>query len=206
MTGLSTETEFLEKNIVKKGGTQKSLDAFARAVPDFRALAHLSPSEYINHAWNNFVNDPNYTSNLNGKVFEYCLISLLINRGILPIYVEAKAAFVPNVNFDLLLYSKECPIVLSAKTSLRERYKQADLEAIALKYVHRKAKCYLITLHEAEASSVSKKIKTGDVIGVDEVVLAHTAQMDGLIEDLLKYDFQYGGQVDVIQASCVVGD
>lgn len=125
---MGTEREFLERNIVKTGGTQKALDALSRAVPDFTKMADLQPSEFMRHAWKNFTNDPEYSSNLNGKVFEYCLVAILINKGILPIYVEAKAAFVPNVNFDLLLYSKECPIVISAKTSLRERYKQAILK------------------------------------------------------------------------------
>ena len=43
----------------------------------------------------------------------------------------------------------------------RERYKQADLEAIALKYVHRKALSYLVTLEANEAKSVKAKIKSG---------------------------------------------
>ena len=100
---------FLAKGIVKVGGTQKALDAFAIAEPDFRSKADLLPSEYIKQTWGRFVGHPEYSSNLNGKVFEYCLISLLMNKGILPIYVEAKAAFVPNVNFDLLLYSQRMP-------------------------------------------------------------------------------------------------
>lgn len=201
---MGTEYEFLEKGIVKRGGTQKALDAFSVAEPDFRSKANLLSSEYIRDVWSAFINHPDHNSNLNGKVFEYCLISLLINKGILPIYVEAKAAFVPNVNFDLLLYTKEKPIVISAKTSLRERYKQADLEAIALKYVHRKAECYLLTLHEKEAASVNKKIKTGDVIGINEVILADTPRMDQFITELLALDFEKAGQVNIVSASSVI--
>jgi len=40
---------------------------------------------------------------------------------------------------------------LTIKTSLRERYKQADLEGLALKQVYRKSKTYLITLSGQES-------------------------------------------------------
>lgn len=74
------------------------------------------------------------------------------------------------------------PICISAKTSLRERYKQADLEAIALKYVHRRALCYLVTLDISEAKKVKEKIKSGDVIGLDKVVVATSDEFNDLIE------------------------
>lgn len=81
--------------------------------------------------------------------------------------MNAKVAFVPNVIYDLMFYTSERgPICWSVKTSLRERYKQADLEAIALKYVHRKALSYLITLEENEAKSVKAKIKSGALLGL----------------------------------------
>ena len=70
------------------------------------------------------------------------------------------------------------------KTSLRERYKQADLESIALKYVHRKALSYLITLDEKEANGVKNKIVSGDVIGLDNVIVATNPEFDELILEL----------------------
>ena len=92
-------------------------------------------------------------------IFEYILATLFVREGILPLYLSAKVAFVPNVIYDLMLFTSERgPICLSAKTSLRERYKQADLESIALKYVHRKALSFLLTLEENEAKSVKKKL------------------------------------------------
>lgn len=76
--------------------------------------------------------------------------------------MSAKVAFVPNVIYDLMFYTSERgPICISAKTSLRERYKQADLEAIALKYVHRKALSYLVTLQTNEAKIRMKRNNGG---------------------------------------------
>ena len=114
-------------------------------------------------------------------------------------------AFVPNVIFDLMFYTRERgPICWSVKTSLRERYKQADLESIALKYVHRKAFSYLITLDTNEALSVKNKIKTGDVIGLDNVIVATSSEFDKLVSDLKKFDFEDPPTVKVIESNQIV--
>lgn len=119
--------------------------------------------------------------------------------------MSAKVAFVPNVIYDLMFYTAERgPICLSVKTSLRERYKQADLEAIALKYVHRKALSYLITLEEREALGVQNKIKSGDVIGLDEVIVATSPDFDHLINELKKYQFSDPPTVKVIESNQVI--
>jgi hypothetical protein len=121
------------------------------------------------------------------------------------VYLSAKVAFVPNVIYDLMFYSTERgPICISAKTSLRERYKQADLEAIALKYVHRKALSYLVTLGAREAAGVKAKIKTGDVIGLDDVVVATSPEFDDLIRELKNYVFIDPPTVKVIQSTQII--
>ncbi|MFN8358231.1 MAG: hypothetical protein U0Y10_27455 [Spirosomataceae bacterium] len=119
--------------------------------------------------------------------------------------MSAKVAFVPNVIYDLMFYTAERgPICISAKTSLRERYKQADLEAIALKYVHRKALSYLVTLEEREAKGVKQKIKTGDVIGLDNVVVATNSEFDDLINELKEFQFSEPPIVKVIESNQII--
>ena len=168
-------------------------------------IPYNSPSEYVAHLWNTYEAQPNRNSNLNGKLFEYILASLCIREGILPLYMSAKVAFVPNVIYDLMFYSAERgPICWSVKTSLRERYKQADLESIALKYVHRKALSYLITLNETEAAGVKAKIKSGDVIGLDDVIIATKPEFDVLVEELKAFQFEEPPTVKVIQSTQVV--
>ena len=133
------------------------------------------------------------------------MATLLVREGILPIYLSAHVAFVPNVIYDILLYTTaRGPICISAKTSLRERYKQADLEAIALKYVHRKSLSYLITLDEREANSVSNKITTGDVIGLDEVIYVISEKFDDLISSLKEMIFTIPPIVQVITSNQVI--
>ena len=187
------------------GDSTKAGNIFEKLFPDFMQVEYSKPSEYVKMFWDKYENQSERNANLNGKVFEYILASLCIRENILPLYMSAKVAFVPNVIYDLMFYTTEHgPICWSVKTSLRERYKQADLESIALKYVHRKALSYLITLNENEAASVKRKIKTGDVIGLDNVIVATNPEFDELVEELKQLDFEEPPTVKVIESTQVV--
>lgn len=169
----------------------------------FLEIEYEKPSQYIKIYWDKFVQQG--ISNLNGQFFEILISTLLYREQLLPFYLQAKVAFVPNVNFDILLYCKEYgPISLSLKTSLRERYKQADLESIALKYVHRKAQSYLLTMEEHEGVKVKDKIRTGDVIGIDNVIICSLQDIDDLIAKLHTLQFELAGSVDIIQSSQII--
>lgn len=172
---------------------------------NFLDIEYDKPSEYISIYWEAYKIHPEGNNNINGKIFEYILATLCVRENILPIYLSAKVAFVPNVVYDLMFYTAERgPICISAKTSLRERYKQADLEAIALKYVHRKALCYLVTLDASEAKKVKEKIKTGDVIGIDKVVVATSDEFNDLIDELKQYKFSDPPTVKVIESTQII--
>ena len=187
------------------GSNTKAERVFDSLFPSFFDVSYQKPSEYITKYWNKYQAQDEKSNSLNGKIFEYILATLCIREGLLPLYLEAKVAFVPNVEYDLMFYTQERgPICWSAKTTLRERYKQADLESIALKYVHRKALSYLVTLSVDEARSVQQKIKTGDVIGLDAVVVATSSDFDDLVDNLKQYEFEEPPTVQVIQSTQVV--
>ena len=78
------------------------------------------------------------------------------------------------------------------------------MEVIALKYVHRKALSYLITLEEKEARSVKTKIKSGDVIGLDDVIVATTEEFNQLILELKKFEFSQPPTVKVIESNQII--
>jgi hypothetical protein len=187
------------------GKDKKAEIVFDSLFEDFRKVKYKNPSDYINIYWTAFKNHKESNNNLNGKIFEYILATLFVREGLLPLYLSAKVAFVPNVIYDLMFYTAERgPICISAKTSLRERYKQADLEAIALKYVHRKALSYLVTLEENEARSVKEKIKSGDVIGLENVLVASSQDFNELIKELKTYQFSEPPIVKVIESNQVI--
>ncbi|MEZ4852695.1 hypothetical protein [Flavobacterium sp.] len=187
------------------GRDNKAEVIFDSLFPNFLEVDYKKPSEYVQKYWNAYVSHPQGNNNLNGKVFEYILATLCVREGILPLYMSAKVAFVPNVIYDIMFYSLERgPICWSVKTSLRERYKQADLEAIALKYVHRKALSYLITLEEKEAKSVKAKIKSGDVIGLDDVIVATNEEFNDLIKKIKEFEFSEPPTVKVIESNQII--
>lgn len=173
------------KTLKDFAGEGKLLEVFKEVYPDILQEHIISDSDFIARAWSKY---PQGEKSLNGKYFEAILSILFYKKGLLPFFIQANLAFIPNVNFDFVLYSKEYgPIVLSAKTSLRERYKQADLEGMMLRQVYRKSKCFLITLNHSEANSVNQKISNGEVLGIDQVVCADTADFDTLIQSFSAY-------------------
>lgn len=187
------------------GQNSKAETIFDSLFPNFLEVEYSTPSDYIKKYWNAYQKHPDGNNNLNGKIFEYILATLCVRENILPLYMSAKVAFVPNVIYDLMFYTSERgPVCWSAKTSLRERYKQADLEAIALKYVHRKALSYLITLEENEARSVKEKIKSGDIIGLDNVIVATSAEFDALIVQMKQYEFSEPPTLKVIESNQII--
>jgi len=172
--------------------------------PDFRNTSFVTPHEYVEAYWKAYKTaHPSATASLNGNMFEIIIKTLLYKEGVLPYYSQARAAFVPNINYDVLLYSKSEPVSLSLKTSLRERYKQADLEAVALKYVHRKSECYLLTIDKNEASGASAKITSGDILGLNEIVYCFSDELDNLICKLKSRIFSESEKVEVIEGALV---
>lgn len=169
---------------------------------DILTFKYSSESEFIAELWQRY--EANSVS-MNGAVFEGLLATILYKSGVLPLFVQAKLSFVPNVDFDFVAYSREFgPVILSAKTSLRERYKQADLEGMMLRQVHRRSKSYLITLNAKEAKSVNKKIEKGLVLGLDKVVVATEPSFDELIDELKTMHFYRPDKIDVLISSRVI--
>jgi hypothetical protein len=187
------------------GSDTKAGGIFETYFSDFMDIEYDKPSEYVSNLWNKYETNTESNASTNGKIFEYILATLFIREGILPLYMSAKVAFVPNVIYDLMFYTAENgPVCLSVKTSLRERYKQADLESIALKYVHRKALSYLITLSKKEALSLKSKIKSGDVIGLDDVIVATEPEFDHLVDRLKVFILEEPPTVKVIESNLVI--
>ena len=172
------------------------IKVFDEYFSDILMIDITSPSAAITELWSRYPSGK--ASSLNGKVFEGLLATIFYRCGIFPLYVEARLSFVPNVEFDFVAYSKKFgPIILSAKTSLRERYKQADLEGMMVRQMHRKAKSFLITLNSKEARVVNAKIDTGQVLGLDSVVVATDIAFDHLIDDIKMYEYFEPEKIEV---------
>lgn len=184
-----SKTNYLvDYGIMSESSSQSSLSAqlLLSIQPSLETIKIKEPSKYVDFIWNKAEKDDRLTRDVRGKFFELVIASCLIKNGILPFFWQAQLEFVPLANFDLVVYTEERgPIVLSLKTSIRERYKQAEFEAQAMKDVHRRAKNFLVTMERDEAVSLKAKIDSGVLNGIDGVVVGNENSFDELIK-LLK--------------------
>ena len=182
----------------------KICEVFDDIYGDILTIEYASESGLMNDLWARYQSKP-FSNSLNGSVFEGLLATIFHRSNISPIYVQANVSFVPNVDFDFIGYSKEYgPVSLSAKTSLRERYKQADLEGMMLRQVHRKARSFLITLDVPTARTTNRKIETDQVLGLEKVIIATDNSFNELITTLKSLEFYQPEKMDVIKAKRII--
>ena len=203
---MATKNKLREYHIVK--AKSKSSVIFTEHISDdFTTISAASPSKYVKYCWakyESYASTQKQNNAMNGKVFELIIETCLFREKITPMFLQAKVTFVPNVDFDVICFTEEqYPIAISLKTSLRERYKQADLEAIALKYVHRNAKNYLILLKSDETASFKQKLKKGELLGINEVIAADDVEFDEFVDNMKKSKYINPGKVDIITGNLV---
>jgi len=63
---------------------------------------------------------------------------------------------------------------------------------------------YLVTLEANEAKSVKAKIKSGDVIGLDNVIVATSNDFNELMDELKTFKFSEPPTVKVIESNQVI--
>jgi hypothetical protein len=198
------EDYFVKYGILGPNHTSKAAKALRRIQPDLDSVTYSKPSKYVRDMWTQ-VQKSRMSSNMNGVAFELILACVLIKEDLHPFYMGAEVQFVPNAKFDLMFYTHEMgPIVLSAKTSLRERYKQADLEALALRAVYRRSKTFLVTLNDQEARNVQAKIQSGDVTSLNSCIVATKPEFDNLIDELHSYKMIQAPRVPIVDKGRLV--
>ena len=167
---------------------------------------YKSPSVLIKKLWDLYLKNYENNPSTNGRIFEYLICETLAQEGITPFYYQTKFIHVPNCEFDIVFYNNKKPVVLSVKVSLRERYKQADLEGMFLKQVYRQAKQYLITLSKSEVKSNKLKIKSGDIAGIDDFILANQSEYNQFIDKLKKENFCEATKIMPVNSKFYLGE
>lgn len=178
----------------------------AGIVPSLGAVTEPA-SEFISRVWAEVNHPITLANSLRGSVFEILIGLSLVRAGIFPFFRQAEVAFVNNSRFDFLLWEEGWnPISLSIKTSLRERYKQAELEAGALLNVHRKAQNYLITLEADEVDRRRRQLAAAnEFTNLNGLVLASTQEFDELIANLRDRLFSKPLDINPMKNQFVVG-
>ena len=193
---------FLQYGVISNSSVSAAVDVLLEVQKPFDEIKFDKPSKYVESIWEKACAHSAFGRDVRGKGFELLVATVLIKKGLLPFYWQAEFQFVPLANFDLAFYTEELgPIVLSLKTSVRERYKQAEFEAQALKAVHRRAETYLITMESDEAENLNSKIDSGVLYGIDRAVVATSPEFDTLVADLALLKISPAPTLPVIKRS-----
>ena len=173
--------------ILKNSSRGGAAGPIYRAVLD-RISRFDKPSQLIKEGYSIYRESFRSTSSVNGRIFELLVCEALAQSKVVPFYYQAEFALVPRVSFDVVLYEMNRPVILSLKTTLRERYRQAELEGTLLKQVYRHAESHLITLSD-ECVSVQHKIDSDDIYGLTSCMRGDLSCFDALVNELKNRSF-----------------
>ncbi|MDO8060080.1 hypothetical protein [Candidatus Phytoplasma citri] len=127
---------------------------------------HFLNQYFINHHYNS-----QSQKVIRGKINEYLILFYFQHQGISNLYPQAYLFFIPDIKFDLVLFTKTKRIIaFNFKTCLRDRYKQAVVEAQQLKKLDTRFEFYLLTNNTVEAQRLNKKINQGKILGINQVI------------------------------------
>ena len=158
----ATNTPLRELGIVRTFGDTAEIFEQSINLADFDKGVGYFLQHTVNNCRSNAIaqdKSPQSIGSMGGSWFEYATLIALKQKGLTPAYWQAEFTAVPANFNDVMLWSKEHgPVIISCKTSLRERYKQADLEAVALRAHYPDAKLFLLTL-DADKKHVARTRK-----------------------------------------------
>ena len=88
------------------GKRTKTEEVFLKIEKHFRSNKD-TPSVYVQKLWGKYqqvIPEKKKNNSLNGNIFEAIVITALIKEEILPIYTQTNLEFVPNVDYDIVLF------------------------------------------------------------------------------------------------------
>jgi len=188
----------------------KTNKMFALLDPKIQYKRKEKPADYVSRLWEKYKRFELKSNSLNGSVFEAIVFASLIGAGLSQrnIYIHKTLAFAPDVEYDIILFPKtkngkvdiSAPVVLSMKTSLRERYKQAANEGWALKNVYMRAEYYLLTVDsESKIQATNSKIKQKELRGIDEIIDPRSEKFNNLVSALRTQGIGRPQKIDVLE-------
>jgi len=120
----------------------------------------------------------------NGRIFEGLFLAVLGREGIRHLILGAEYECLPYSTIDIAIYSSTGgPFLISLKSSLRERWKQSDLEFSIIKKLNPNAVCAIATLEDAK---MPLRLQESDVLlGCDHVIDCRVPSLwDKFLKDL----------------------
>lgn len=181
-----TKNYLIDSGLVSADSAGKAIKALTKVQPTLDHYPYKSPSLYTQKIWK-LLDSEIADSNSRGGAFEFLVACTLLQERISPFYYQVEFNNIAWAQFDLLIYTEEVgPIVLSCKTSLRERWKQAEFEAQLLRRDFPQSRSFLVTMDPNE-SSVANKIKNGPKSGLEKVMRCNQPSFDRIIAEIKGY-------------------
>lgn len=117
------------------------------------------------------------------------------------LYANTQLHCVPELQFDLCCPTKSSGLVLFwLRETLPQGIANIDLEAVYVKYVYPKAKCFLVTIDKEEATRLERKRVNGDLLGIDDIVLGNEASFDDMVQFLASLKLEQPAPVEIMSA------
>ncbi|QYC30721.1 hypothetical protein HGD80_02615 [Paulownia witches'-broom phytoplasma] len=180
-----------------------------------KILSQIKPDNYFKYPFNQYMKLNHQSLNhyfqitkstsqkqkvLRGKINEYLILIYLRHLGITQQYPQAYLFFIPDIKFDLVLFTKTKRIIaFGIKTSLRERYKQAIIEAQQLKKLDTRFEYYLLTNDAVETQRLNNKIQNGKVQGINKVVDCFSQKANAFFETFSQRQFVPFSEINLIK-------
>ncbi|WP_034172360.1 hypothetical protein, partial [Chrysanthemum yellows phytoplasma] len=168
---------------------------------------NLSINEYMKTNYqqlNHYFNQNNINSQsqkvIRVKINEYLILLYFQNQGIIHLYPQAYLFFIPDIKFDLVLFTKNKRIIaFNFKTCLRDRYKQAMVEGQKLKKLDTRFEFYLLTNNEPETQRLNNKINQGKVQGINKVINLFSNAANNFLQNLITTKFIPFSNINIIK-------
>jgi len=147
-------------------------------------IPYNDPKDFFLSCWREFENfkagyfekhERKLNNSVPGQAFEMIVFCLLDREGLVILSMDENLKEVPLIRPDFIL---ENNVFISCKTSLRERWKQADWEAIKYKEQFNQSKCFLLVNDYKESQSLKRKL---DHIEIDEIFYAGSDDISHMI-------------------------
>ena len=181
-----THNYITDSGLVSSNSNGKLIKAITKIQPELDHFPYKSPSLYNDRVWK-LLSSAISDNSSRGSAFEFLIAFTLMRENISPFYYQVEFSNITWAEFDILIYTKEIgPIVFSCKTSLRERWKQAEFEAQLLRRDFPESRSFLITMDPKE-SSVANKIKNGPKTGLEKVMRSNQPAFDRIIQEIKDY-------------------
>lgn len=156
---------------------------------DFKNFEYNKPTEFINHFWDLFEDfKKNYLSQNNkpinnsfpGQAYGIILTYLFDREDIQIKFMDEKID-IKNIKPDFLFINGDNHLFLSVKTSGRERWKQAELEATIYKETYPNSNCVLLMHHKVEVEARQKDVPD---LKLDSIIYSGSEKFNDLINSI----------------------